>query len=36
VLLDTLLVSTVLVPAVLITVGDRIWRPGTVAARTRD
>jgi putative drug exporter of the RND superfamily len=28
VLLDTLLVRTVLVPAALITIGDRIWWPG--------
>lgn len=34
VLLDTLLVRTVLVPATLITIGDRIWWPGTRPADT--
>ncbi len=35
VLLDTLLVRTVLVPAALITVGDRIWWPGPRPADTK-
>jgi len=34
VLLDTLLVRTVLVPAALITIGDRIWWPGPRPAAT--
>jgi putative drug exporter of the RND superfamily len=34
VLLDTLLVRTVLVPAALITIGDRIWWPGPCPAAT--
>jgi putative drug exporter of the RND superfamily len=35
VLLDTLLVRTVLVPAALITIGDRIWWPGPRPAGTK-
>jgi putative drug exporter of the RND superfamily len=35
VLLDTLLVRTVLVPAALITAGDRIWWPGPRPANTK-
>jgi RND superfamily putative drug exporter len=35
VLLDTLLVRTVLVPATLITIGDRIWWPGPRPAGTQ-
>ncbi len=33
VLLDTLLVRTVLVPAALLTIGDRVWWPGSSARR---
>lgn len=32
VLVDTLLVRTVLIPAVFLTLGDRIWRPGSPPA----
>ncbi len=35
VLLDTLLVRTVLVPALLITIGDRIWWPGRAGPPTK-
>ena len=34
VLVDTLLVRTVLVPAALLTIGDRIWWPGSPPRRT--
>jgi putative drug exporter of the RND superfamily len=33
VLLDTLLVRTILVPASLLTIGDRVWWPGATARR---
>jgi len=35
VLLDTLFIRTVLVPAAFLTIGDRVWWPGGPGPRTR-